>query len=70
MKKLNLVLGIYFAFVYVIWSLIFDDSPTVEYLFMEINIWVFRLFWTIISIFLISQCFIPEKSEKKADTAS
>jgi lipopolysaccharide export LptBFGC system permease protein LptF len=67
MKKFNLFLGIYFAFVYVIWSLLFDDSPTVDYLFMELNIWVFRLFWTIVSIFLISQYFIKDKSEKESD---
>lgn len=63
MKKLYLILGIYFA-LSIIWSLIFDESETDKFMMIEMNIWYVRLIWVAASAFFFSAYFT---SKKKSD---
>lgn len=46
-------------------SSFFKDGETESLLFMEINIWYYRLFWLGATIFVLSNYLYSKKLEKK-----
>lgn len=64
-KNFYLVVGL-IALAYVINSF-FTDKETDEILWMEMNIWYYRLFWAGSAILMIVNYFALRKAEKKSE---
>ena len=64
-KYLYLVLGI--LGVINVFDSFFGGDQTDNILWIEVDIWIYRLFWAIISIVLLFDFFQRKKAEKEAN---
>ena len=64
-KNFYLIVGL-IGMAYVINSF-FTDKTTDEILFIELNIWFYRLIWGVMSVLLLANYYALRKADKKAD---